>query len=152
MWSVVRDRLTEANPEMTLWESESEYRFSGLLMRLAGLLMPDAFRRQPQQHMQDFKAFAEQGKEVRDGKNRCRSRSWPAGATSSRAAHPLLCGRVRTAAQTTSNDTDRCHAALRRASRTPSTPWPGSCSAPGPLPTGQLAELARDTASSRPRW
>lgn len=69
MWSVVRDRLTEANPEMTLWESESEYRFSGLLMRLAGLLMPDAFRRQPQQHMQDFKAFAEQGKEVRDGKN-----------------------------------------------------------------------------------
>jgi hypothetical protein len=56
MWSVVRDRLTEANPEMTLSESESEYRFSGLLMRLAGLLMPGAFRKQSQQHMQDFKA------------------------------------------------------------------------------------------------
>jgi hypothetical protein len=69
MWSVVRDRLTEANPEMTLWESESEYRFSGLLMRLAGLLMPGAFRKQSQQHMQDFKAFAEQRKEVREGKN-----------------------------------------------------------------------------------
>jgi hypothetical protein len=38
MWSVVRDRLTEAGPEKTLWESGSKYRFSGLLMRLVGLL------------------------------------------------------------------------------------------------------------------
>ena len=66
MWSVVRDRFTEAGPEKTLWESESEYRFSGLLMRLVGLLMPGAFRKQSQGHMQDFKAFAEQGKDVRD--------------------------------------------------------------------------------------
>jgi hypothetical protein len=69
MWSVARDRLTEADPETTLWESESEYRFSGLLMRLVGLLMPSAFHKQSQQHMQDFKAFAEQGKDVREGKN-----------------------------------------------------------------------------------
>lgn len=67
MWSVVRDRLTEADPTTTLWESDSEYRFSGLLMRLVGRLMPGAFRKQSQQHMQDFKAFAEQGKDVRDG-------------------------------------------------------------------------------------
>jgi hypothetical protein len=66
MWSVVRDRLTEAGPETTLWASESEYRFSGLLMRLVGLVMPGAFRKQSQQHMQDFKAFAEQGKDVRE--------------------------------------------------------------------------------------
>jgi hypothetical protein len=66
MWSVVRDRLTEANPGTTLWESESEYRFSSLLMRLMGLLMPGAFHKQSQQHMQDFKAFAEQGKDVRE--------------------------------------------------------------------------------------
>ena len=65
MWSVQRDRLTEAGPETTRWESESEYRFSGLLMRLVGLLMPGAFRKQSLQHMQDFKAFAEQGKDVR---------------------------------------------------------------------------------------
>lgn len=69
MWSVVRDRLTEAGPETTLWESESEYRFSGLLMRLVGLLMPGSFRKQSQQHMHDFKEFAEQGKDVRDGQN-----------------------------------------------------------------------------------
>ena len=29
MWSAVRERLTEAGPETTLWESENEYRFSG---------------------------------------------------------------------------------------------------------------------------
>ncbi|WP_241032555.1 SRPBCC family protein [Rhodococcus pseudokoreensis] len=69
MWSAVRDRLTEAGPETTLWVSESEYRFSGLLMRLVGLLMPGAFRKQSQQHMQDFKAFAEQGKDVRESKD-----------------------------------------------------------------------------------
>ncbi|MEO3930836.1 SRPBCC family protein [Micromonosporaceae bacterium B7E4] len=69
MWGVVRDRLTEANPETTLWEGESEYRFSGLLMRLVGLLMPSAFHKQSQQHMQDFKAFAEEGKDVGEGKD-----------------------------------------------------------------------------------
>ncbi|MFD8579872.1 SRPBCC family protein [Streptomyces virginiae] len=66
MWSAVRDRLTEAGPEATLWASENEYRFSGLLMRLVGLLMPGSFRKQSLRHMQDFKAFAEQGTDVRD--------------------------------------------------------------------------------------
>ncbi|MEU9702284.1 SRPBCC family protein [Streptomyces sp. NPDC047981] len=65
MWSAVRDRLTEGGPETTLWESENEYRFSGLMMKLVGVLMPGAFRKQSLQHMQDFKAFAEQGKDVR---------------------------------------------------------------------------------------
>ncbi|MEU7070155.1 SRPBCC family protein [Streptomyces narbonensis] len=66
MWSAVRDRLTEAGPETTLWENENEYRFSGFLMKLVGLLMPGTFRKQSLQHMQDFKAFAEQGKDVRE--------------------------------------------------------------------------------------
>lgn len=69
MWSAARERLTEAGPETTLWESENEYRFSGILMKLVGLLMPGAFRKQSQQHMQDFKAFAEQGKDVREPTN-----------------------------------------------------------------------------------
>jgi hypothetical protein len=66
MWSAARERLTEAGPDRTLWVSENEYRFSGLLMRLVGLVMPGAFRKQSQQHMLDFKAFAEQGKDVRE--------------------------------------------------------------------------------------
>jgi uncharacterized protein YndB with AHSA1/START domain len=68
MWSAARERLTEAGPQATLWESENEYRFSGLMMRVVGLLMPSAFRKQSLQHMQDFKAFAEQGQDVRDTK------------------------------------------------------------------------------------
>lgn len=66
MWSAARERLTESGPETTLWVSENEYRFSGLLMRLVGFLMPGAFRKQSLQHMQDFKAFAEHGKDVRE--------------------------------------------------------------------------------------
>jgi carbon monoxide dehydrogenase subunit G len=69
MWSAVRDRLTEAGPETTLWVSESEYRFSSVLMRLLGRLMPGAFRKQSLQHMQDFKAFAERGKDVREAED-----------------------------------------------------------------------------------
>ncbi|MFF1816815.1 SRPBCC family protein [Kribbella sp. NPDC058245] len=69
MWSVVRDRLTAATPETTYWESESEFRFSGLLMRVMALLMPRAFHKQSHQHLQDFKAFAEQGKDVREEKD-----------------------------------------------------------------------------------
>ncbi|MEU3271353.1 SRPBCC family protein [Saccharomonospora sp. NPDC006951] len=69
MWSVVRDRLTEVDPETTLWESESEYRFGSLMMRLVGFLMPGSFHKQSQRHMRDFKAFAEQGKDVREEGN-----------------------------------------------------------------------------------
>lgn len=68
MWSAVRERLTEAGPQTTLWESESEYRFNGLMMRIVGALMPGAFRKQSLVHMQDFKAFAERGEDVRDAK------------------------------------------------------------------------------------
>jgi carbon monoxide dehydrogenase subunit G len=69
MWSAVRDRLTEAGPQTTLWVSENEYRFSSVLMRLLGRLMPGAFRKQSLQHMRDFKAFAELGRDVREGKD-----------------------------------------------------------------------------------
>ena len=69
MWSAARERLTEASPDRTLWVSENEYRFSGVLMRLVGFLMPGTFRRQSLQHMQDFKAFAEQGTDVREAKD-----------------------------------------------------------------------------------
>nr|WP_221381898.1 SRPBCC family protein [Actinoplanes polyasparticus] len=69
MWSAARERLTETGPETTLWVSENEYRFSGLLMRLVGLLMPGMFRKQSLRHMRDFKAFAEHGQDVREAKS-----------------------------------------------------------------------------------
>jgi hypothetical protein len=69
MWSAGRERLTAAGPETTLWASENEYRFSGVLMRLMSPFMRGAFRKQSLQHMQDFKAFAEQGTDVREAKD-----------------------------------------------------------------------------------
>lgn len=69
MWSATRDRFIETGPDTTRWESENEYRFSGLMMRLVGLFMPGAFRKQSLQHMQDFKAFAELGTDVREAKH-----------------------------------------------------------------------------------
>lgn len=68
MWNAARERFTETGPETTLWVSENEYRFSGLL-RLLAPLMRGVLRKQSQQHMQDFKAFAEQGTDVRDAKD-----------------------------------------------------------------------------------
>ena len=68
MWNAVRDRLTEAGPETTLWAQENEYRFS-LPMRLVAPFMRGAFRKQLHQHMEDFKAFAEQGTDVREAKS-----------------------------------------------------------------------------------
>jgi hypothetical protein len=64
-WSAARERLTEAGPGTTFWESENEYRFSGLPMRLLAPLVRGTFRTQTLRHMQDFTAFAEQGTDVR---------------------------------------------------------------------------------------
>jgi hypothetical protein len=68
MWNAARDRLTEAGPGTTHWAQENEFRFSSLPMRLVGLVMRGTFRKQSLQHMQDFKAFAEQGTDVREAK------------------------------------------------------------------------------------
>jgi hypothetical protein len=68
MWSAAREQLTEAGPESTLWVSENEYRFNGL-MRLVGPFLRGAFIKQSRQLMQDFKAFAEHGTDVREAKD-----------------------------------------------------------------------------------
>jgi hypothetical protein len=66
MWNAARERLSEVGPERARWESENEYRFRNPLLRLMALLVPGVFRKQQLQHMEDFKAFAEQGTDVRD--------------------------------------------------------------------------------------
>ena len=67
MWSAARERLSEDSPESTLWVSENEYRFTGL-MRLAAPFMRAVFIKQSRRVMADFKAFAEQGTDVRNTK------------------------------------------------------------------------------------
>lgn len=64
MWNAARERLTTNGAERTLWTSENEYRFTGL-MRLVAPLLRGSFIKQSRQHMNDFKAFAEAGTDVR---------------------------------------------------------------------------------------
>jgi hypothetical protein len=62
--NVVKNRFVAVTPETTRWISENEFRFSGF-MKLVGFLAKKAFPRQSLKYMQDFKAFAEDGVDVR---------------------------------------------------------------------------------------
>lgn len=65
--NVVQNRFIEIGPDKTRWEADQEFQFSGF-MKLMGFCMPGAFKKQSLKYMQDFKAFAEDGVDVRDGK------------------------------------------------------------------------------------
>ncbi|MEU3767157.1 SRPBCC family protein [Amycolatopsis keratiniphila] len=69
LWHAQRDRIIDAGPDTTVGDSQSEFRFDGLMIRLVALLTPGSFRKQSRQHMQDFKAFAEHGTDVRQHPN-----------------------------------------------------------------------------------
>ena len=62
--NIVCNRFIELGADRTRWESENEFRFQGF-MRIIGALMKGAFPKQSLKYLQDFKAFAEQGKDVR---------------------------------------------------------------------------------------
>ncbi|UJH91143.1 SRPBCC family protein [Antarcticibacterium sp. 1MA-6-2] len=47
----------------TLWITDNEFKFSGF-MRIIGFLKAGSFKKQTQQFMEDFKAFAEEGKRI----------------------------------------------------------------------------------------
>lgn len=64
--NVVRNRFVEVAPDKTRWESENEFVFSSFMMRIVGFLMKGAFPKQSLKYLQDFKAFAERGVDVRD--------------------------------------------------------------------------------------
>lgn len=63
--NIVKNRFVELSPTKTHWVSENEFHFRGL-MKLIGIVMKGAFPKQSLKYMQDFKAFAEDGKDVRD--------------------------------------------------------------------------------------
>ncbi|MEM9233941.1 MAG: SRPBCC family protein, partial [Pseudomonadota bacterium] len=58
------NHFEETSPGVTQWISDNEFRFSGLMMKIMGFVMPGAFKKQTRQMMSDFKAFAEEGKRV----------------------------------------------------------------------------------------
>jgi hypothetical protein len=65
VFNIVNNRFIEVGPQKTRWESECEFRFSGF-MKVIGFLMKGAFPKQSLKYMKDFKAFAEDGTDVRD--------------------------------------------------------------------------------------
>ena len=58
VWNEIHNFFHEAAPDKTRWVTENEFRFKGL-MKIMGLIMPGAFKKQSFEYMELFKAFAE---------------------------------------------------------------------------------------------
>ncbi|MGI9518032.1 MAG: hypothetical protein ACR2NP_13345 [Pirellulaceae bacterium] len=65
VFNIVKNRFVELSPGKTRWISENEFQFSGF-MKVIGFLMKGTFPKQSLKYLQDFKAFAENGTDVRD--------------------------------------------------------------------------------------
>ena len=65
--NAVMNRFIELGPEQTRWEVDSAYPQSSLKMKLMGMIMGSKFKAQHQIFMQAFKAFCEDGIDVRTG-------------------------------------------------------------------------------------
>jgi hypothetical protein len=63
--NIAENRFTELGPERTRWTARNVFEMKGP-MKLVGLLAPGTFRKQSMKYMEDFKAFAERGVDVRD--------------------------------------------------------------------------------------
>ncbi|WP_149275297.1 SRPBCC family protein [Pareuzebyella sediminis] len=59
--NIQKNHFKDIDGKSTLWISETEFQFSGFMMKVMGFLMPGAFKKQSVKYMQDFKAFAEDG-------------------------------------------------------------------------------------------
>jgi len=59
--NIQKNYFKDIDGHSTLWISETEFQFSGFMMKTMGFLMPGAFKKQSKKYMQDFKAFAEDG-------------------------------------------------------------------------------------------
>lgn len=65
MTMTVRNLFKEDGEGKTQWISENEAEVSGLLMRIISMIMPGCFKKQSFKYMKNFKAFAEDGKDLR---------------------------------------------------------------------------------------
>ena len=58
VWNEVRNYFEEKDENTTLWRSECEFRFKGM-MKVFAFLMPGVFKKQSFKYLENFKAFAE---------------------------------------------------------------------------------------------
>ncbi|MEP0132620.1 MAG: SRPBCC family protein [Eudoraea sp.] len=59
--NIQKNTFEVINDHTTKWISESEFEFSGFMMKIMGFIMPGAFKKQSIKYLGDFKAFAEKG-------------------------------------------------------------------------------------------
>lgn len=64
VFNVQRNFFKTISNNKTRWISESEFKFTSFMMKVFGLLMPGAFKKQSYKFMTNFKAFAENGTSV----------------------------------------------------------------------------------------
>ena len=60
------NRFIELGPDKTRWESTCAYELRKLPLRIMGFLVPGMFRKQNQKFLDNFKAFCEEGRDVRE--------------------------------------------------------------------------------------
>ena len=63
--NIVENEFHDVAPGRTRWVAHNEFQFTGL-MKVIGLLFSRSFPKQSRMFMEDFKAFAEKGVDVRD--------------------------------------------------------------------------------------
>lgn len=59
--NIQKNYFKDLSEHRTKWVSESEFQFSGFMMKAMAFFMPSAFKKQSMKYAQDFKAFAEEG-------------------------------------------------------------------------------------------
>ncbi len=64
--NTLQNRFIEMGPNRTKWVSTCDYQFKSFMLKMMGLLMPGMFRKQNLKFLQNFKAFCEEGRDVRD--------------------------------------------------------------------------------------
>ncbi len=66
--NTLRNRFIELGPDRTKWESTCAYQFSSFMLKMLSFFCPGMFRKQNLTFLQNFKAFAEEGRNVNEGR------------------------------------------------------------------------------------
>ena len=64
--NTLQNRFIELEPERTRWESTCAYQFRSPMLKLMGFFFPGMFRKQNMAFKKHFKAFCEEGRDVRE--------------------------------------------------------------------------------------
>jgi hypothetical protein len=64
--NTLENRFIALSDNRTRWTSTCAYEFKSIMLKVMGTLMPGVFRRQNLKFLRNFKAFCEEGRDVRD--------------------------------------------------------------------------------------